>query len=185
MTCPNLHNKWVVELQIQAAELQTLLTMAVLLPESQCHPQKRECGWPLLDWVCIPLQSALARGWWVNLSRTTWHKKNYKACLRAGKESVFTDWGSGIGQIPQSLPLASIRMLMFSERSHGIYSNAELKVIKICQAQRIFMDVIIFKEATLYVTGYFTFFLEFSRDGDFKFPAWHFSQAPAVWEFFP
>lgn len=40
----------------------------------------------------------------------------------------------------------------------GQGSNTELKVMKICQAQRIFLDVIIFKGATLYVTDDFTFF---------------------------
>lgn len=46
--------------------------------------------------------------------------------------------------------------------------------------------MIIFNKATLYLSGYFHFFLELSRDEDFKFPTWQFSHVPAefCWEFF-
>lgn len=35
----------------------------------------------------------------------------------AGEESVFTDWGLGIGEIPQSLLYYSTKMVMLSEPS--------------------------------------------------------------------
>lgn len=53
----------------------------------------------------------------MELSRTTWYNMNYRAHFVALVESVFTDRGLGIGEIPQSLLYYSTKTAMLSEPS--------------------------------------------------------------------
>lgn len=97
--------------------------------------------------------------WWMEHSRTIWYNMSYRAHLIVPVRNQFSQTGGwGLERDPKVFHITLQKCLCSLSQVMGQCGNTGLKAIKICQAEKMLLDMIACNEATLYVTGYFTFF---------------------------